>query len=519
MPVGPKIPTASQIQEIADDLGLELTDELADDFRTLMSGTIESYKKVDEFAERKLPVKYARGGGMRPAPEDNPYNGWYVRCEIEGSGSGVLKGIDVGIKDAICVAGIPMMNGTQALEGYVPDIDATVVTRILDAGGRIVGKTAAADHSFSGGGHTSAYGPVRNPHKPTHAPGGSSKGSSVVVAAGDVPATLGGDQGGSIRIPAAWCGTVGHKPTFGLVPYTGAAMIEMTLDTLGPITDTVENTARMLNAIAGPDPLDSRQRGVIPADYVQDYLPAIDKGASGLKIGVLKEGFDIDSEDVGGLPGSDPRVDEKVRAVIKELEGAGASVDEVSIPMHYDGTHVWNAIAVEGATEFMLKGNNTGTNFDGWYNTHLLHAVARGARTRINDISPTVKLVWLLGEYMNRQYHGSYYAKAQNMRHLVRQAYDDALATYDLLVMPTIPTVAHEIPPYDAPLIDAVFGGLCMIQNTPQFNLSHHPAISVPCGKVDDLPVGIMFVGKHFDDLTVLQAADAVEKLGDWQTW
>ena len=261
----------------------------------------------------------------------------------------------------------------------MPDIDATVVTRILDAGGKIVGKTAAADHSFSGGGHTSAYGPVRNPHKPTHAPGGSSKGSAVVVAAGDVPATIGGDQGGSIRIPACWCGVVGHKPTFGLVPYTGAAMIELTLDTLGPITDTVENAARMLTAIAGPEPLDQRQRGVIPDDYVQDYLPAIDKGAKGLRIGVLEEGFGIASEDVGGLPESDPRVDEKVREVLKRLEGAGAVVDDVSVPMHYHGLDVWNAVAVEGVTEFMLKGQQHGHELRRWYNTHLLHAVGAGS--------------------------------------------------------------------------------------------------------------------------------------------
>ena len=163
MPVGPKIPTVEQIQEIADELGLALTDELAASFRTLMSGTIESYKVVDTYAEQKPVVKYPRTGGSRPSPEENPYNGWYVRCDIDGSGSGVLEGIEVGIKDAICVAGVPMMNGTQALEGYVPDIDATIVTRILDAGGRIVGKTAAADHSFSGGGHTSGLWPGAQP--------------------------------------------------------------------------------------------------------------------------------------------------------------------------------------------------------------------------------------------------------------------------------------------------------------------------------------------------------------------
>jgi amidase len=167
----------------------------------------------------------------------------------------------------------------------------------------------------------------------------------------------------------------------------------------------------------------------------------------------------------------------------------------------------------------MLKGNNTGTNWEGFYNTNLLDAAARGNRTRLNDISPTVKLVRLLGEYMNRNYHGRYYAKAQNVRHLVREAYGDVLGSYDLLAMPTIPNVATEIPPADCSLEDAVFYGLSMINNTPQFNLTGHPSISVPCGVVDELPVGLMFVGKHFDDLRVLQAADAVEKLGDWQSW
>ena len=519
MPVGPKIPSVGQILDIADDIGLELTEEDAASFRTLMSGTIESYKRVDHYPEQKLPVKYPRTGGVRPAPEDNPYNGWYVRCDVEGAESGPLAGMEIGLKDVVCLAGVPMMNGTQALEGFVPDIDATIATRLLDAGARIVGKTAAADHSFSGGGHTSAYGPVRNPRKPTHSPGGSSKGSAAVVAAGDVPAAIGGDQGGSIRIPAAWCGVVGHKPTFGLVPYTGCAMIELTLDTLGPITDTVETAARVLGAIAGPDPLDPRQRGVIPNDYVSDYLPAIGKGIDGMKIAAVKEGFEQRSEDVGGLPGSNPEVDRKVRDTLDRLEAAGATVTEVSIPMHFDGLHLWNAVAVEGATEFMLKGNNTGTNWEGFYNTNLLDAAARGNRTRLNDISPTVKLVRLLGEYMNRNYHGRYYAKAQNVRHLVREAYGDVLGSYDLLAMPTIPNVATEIPPADCSLEDAVFYGLSMINNTPQFNLTGHPSISVPCGMVDELPVGLMFVGKHFDDLRVLQAADAVEKLGDWQSW
>jgi len=518
MPTGPKAPTLAQIHRIADGFGIELTPDEAQQYLSLMGGTLESYRRVELYPERKLPVSYPRTPGYRPAQADNPFNGWYWRCEIEGAAAGPLQGFEVGIKDCISVAGVPMMNGCQVFEGYVPDIDATVVTRLLDAGATIVGKTNAADCSFSGSGHTCAHGPVMNPHRPTHSPGGSSKGSGVVVAAGDVKMTLGADQGGSIRIPGSWCGVVGLKPTYGLVPYTGCMMIEMTLDTCGPLTDTVENSARMLSAIAGPDPLDPRQRGVIPVDYVQDYLPAIGAGVQGLRIGVVREGFGQADGEIGGLPGSDPRVDASVRAGLARLAAAGAVVEEVSIPMHVDAFHIWNVVAVEGATEFMLKGRGVGTNFEGFYNTGLQDMVGRAFDSRASDFPVTVKLLLLLGEHMNRAYHGRYYAKAQNIRHLARQAYDDALARYDVLVLPTIPIVSQPIPARDCPIPESVFHSLQMIQNTPQFNVTGHPAISVPCGLVDGLPVGLQVVGRHFDDLTVLRVADAVERSADWRT-
>ena len=235
------------------------------------------------------------------------------------------------------MAGLLMMNGARVLEGYVPIIDATIVTRLLDAGATIVGKTACAD--FSGGGHTSGYGPVRNPRKPTHAPGGSSKGSAAALAAGDVAMAIGGDQGGSIRIPASWFGVVGHKTTYGLIPYTGCLAIEMTLDHIGPMANNVENTARMLSVLVGPDPLDPRQRGTIPEDYVQDYMPAIGAGCEGIRIGVLSEGFGQTTETWPefGLPGSEPAVDESVFAAVRRLEERGAQVSEVSVPEHYHG--------------------------------------------------------------------------------------------------------------------------------------------------------------------------------------
>ncbi|WP_320203194.1 amidase [Agrobacterium rosae] len=515
---GANFPTFRQIRELADHYNLELTDAEVTSYQGMMSGVIKSTEVLEAIPEFRPEVKYPRTPGYRPDAEENPYNAWYYKCRIEGAPSGLLKGYDVGIKDAHCVAGVPMMNGTRVLEGYIPDIDATIVTRILDAGGTIVGKTNTEDSSFSGGGFTSARGPMRIPRKPTHPAGGSSGGSAAAVAAGDIKMATGGDQAGSIRLPASRCGIVGHKPTFGLVPYTGCVMIDMTLDHVGPMCDTVENTARLLSAIAGPDPLDPRQRGVIPENYVRDYMPAIDRGVKGLKIGLLKEGFNQKPWADLGFPGSDEVVDQKCRAAIKELERFGAEVKEVSVPMHLVGPHIWNGIGLEGPTKFMIEGNNAGTNWEGFYNTSLIDAVGRNFESRARDLPVPVKLVLLAGAYLNKYYHGRYYAKAQNQRHLLKAAYDEIFKEVDIIAMPTIPFVTPPIPDENASLEEYMSLTLNMIANTTPHCVTGHPAISVPCGLSDDIPIGLMLVGRHFDDLTVLQVADAVEKSADWQT-
>ena len=210
-----------------------------------------------------------------------------MKTTVEGAPSGKLKGKNVVVKDNICLAGVPMMNGASTLEGYVPDVDATVVQRILDAGGTIVGKSVCEYFCFSGGSHTSATGPVHNPHRHGYSAGGSSSGSAALVAAGEVPMALGGDQGGSIRMPASYCGIYGMKPTHGLVPYTGIMPIELTLDHTGPMTATVEDNALLLEVLAGPDGLDPRQYG----GQSKPYRDALGQGAQGLRIGIVEEGF------------------------------------------------------------------------------------------------------------------------------------------------------------------------------------------------------------------------------------
>ena len=247
-----------------------------------------AYAALDAVPDEKPAVKYPRDGGRRPRADENKLGAWYVKTSIKGKPAGKLAGRRVALKDNVCLAGVPMMVGAGFLEGSVPDIDATIVTRILDEGGEIAGKAVCEYYCVSGGSHTSSTGPVQNPRKHGFTTGGSSSGSAALVAAGEVPMAIGGDQAGSIRIPASYCGIVGMKPTFGLVPYTGIGPLEITLDTAGPMTANVADNALLLEVIAGPDGLDSRQHQV---PRVDKYTEALKQGVKGLRIGVLKEGF------------------------------------------------------------------------------------------------------------------------------------------------------------------------------------------------------------------------------------
>jgi len=510
----PRLPTLAELGEIAERYGLGLGAQEVAEYRGLMAGPMQLYRRIDELGDERPATRYPRTPGHRPAAADNPFNAWYWRCAIEGAPDGPLRGCKVGVKDTICVAGVPMMNGTRVLEGYVPDVDATVVTRLLDAGATIVGKTTTPEFTIAGGRHESAYGPVLNPRRPSHSAGASSSGSGAAVAAGDVPMALGGDQGGSIRYPASWCGIVGLKPTFGLVPYTGCMPIELTLDHVGPMTDTVESAARMLTALAGPDPLDPRQRGLAP-DVARDYRRAIGKGVLGLRVAALAEGFGHRAWGDLGLPASAEVVDRKVREAIRRLAESGAEVAEVSLPMHCDGTRIAIAILIEGMLEMLLKGAGTGTNWEGYYDLGLQEALGRGLATRAHDLPANAKYLMLLGEHMRRAYGGRYYAKAQNLRRRLRAAYDALLAEHDVLVMPSVPILPFELAAIGDSLGERI--ALSALGNQCQFNVTGHPALSVPCAMVDGLPVGLQIVGRHFGDLVVLRVGDALEKTVDWQ--
>ncbi|MBO8170890.1 MAG: amidase [Bacillaceae bacterium] len=497
-----KKPTIDQLKKIAEDYAMNITDEELKKFQSLMEGSLQSYERLHQLVEPGLEVKYPRTSGYRPQPDENPYNAWYRKTSIKGNSDGKLAGKKIVLKDNVSLAGVPMMNGSTILEGFVPDEDATIVTRILDAGGEIVGKAVCEDLCFSGGSHTAGTGPVLNPHDLRRTSGGSSSGSAVLVATGEVDMAIGGDQGGSIRIPSSWCGVFGLKPTYGLVPYTGIFPIELTLDHTGPIARSTEDVALLLEVIAGDDGLDPRQSGL----EVKPYRQALTGNTENLKIGMVREGFGWE-----GL--SEEDVDQLVKEAAQTLAQTGGELEEVSIPMHRDGIHIWNGIATEGATALMVNGNGMGTNWKGHYNTRLLDVYGHGRRTRANDLSETVKLVMLLGQYMQDQYNGRYYAIAQNLSLQLKKAYDHALSHFDVLIMPTLPMKATPIPDDSASKEEYVSRALEMLPNTAPFNVTGHPAMNVPCGKSDGLPVGMMIVGRHGEDDVVLRVAHAFENI------
>ncbi len=495
-------PSEQDIDAAAEHFGFHLDPDARRDYLAAVRRTLRSYDVVDElYAEAGRPQTPERAYRFAE-PGENPLGAWYVTAEIGSGAEGPLSGRTVAIKDNIAVAGIPMMNGSRAVEGFVPSRDATVVERLLAAGATIAGKSVCEDLCCSGSSFTSASGPVRNPWDTTRETGGSSSGSSALVAAGAVDLALGGDQGGSIRIPASLCGVVGHKPTHGLVPYTGAFPIERTIDHLGPITRTVADAALLLTVLAGPDGRDPRQPDEIDA---VDYRAALTGDVTGLRVGILVEGF--------GQPGSLQEVDELVRSAARRFTEIGCSVADISVPWHRNAIHVFNVIFADGATYQMLDGNGYGLGFDGLYDPELMAHFARQRARNADDLASTIKETALCGYYGLNRLAGAAYAKARNLLPHVRAAYDAALAQFDVLVLPTVPGTADTLPsgsPQDVALLRQALG---KAPNTAPMDITGHPAISVPAGLVDGLPAGMMIVGKRFDDATVLRVADAFESL------
>jgi amidase len=405
-----------------------------------------------------------------------------------------------------------MSFGSFALEGFVPDFDATVVTRVLHAGATVVGKNVMNGLSggLATGGAIGDYGRPLNPHDHEHVTGGSSSGSGAAVAAGEVDISFGGDQGGSIRIPAAFCGIVGHKPTFGLVSHFGIGFgSDQSIDYTGPMARTVEDAAAALQATAGHDPYDPRSTRDVPARM--DVLGKLAGGVAGLRIGVLQEAFDGAEDDVRDL----------VLAAVDVLAKAGASVSKVSVPAHHTVRTAQAALSNEGALAVFRTGF-FGAFTRTYYPASIVAAINKLWAAQADLLAPRTKLSLITAELSRRNYHGRLYARAQNVRPTYIKAYDAALADVDALVMPTcLMTAPRNHRPGSH--LEAVEDNLMAMskgfaRNTQPFNYTGHPALALPVGKSrGGLPASMQLVGRFFDDPLLMRIAHAYQHSVDWK--
>ncbi|KJD47208.1 Asp-tRNA(Asn)/Glu-tRNA(Gln) amidotransferase subunit GatA [Paenibacillus terrae] len=412
---------------------------------------------------------------------------------ILGEERGLLFGLPVGIKDNIVTEGLRTTCGSQFLKNFDPVYDATVVGKLRAAQTVTLGKMNMDEFAMGGSNENSSFFPARNPWDLERVPGGSSGGSAAAVAAGEAYFTLGSDTGGSIRQPASYCGVVGLKPTYGLVSRFGLVAFASSLDQIGPITKNVQDSAYVLQAIAGYDHKDSTSAKV----DIPDYLNALTGDVKGLRIAVPKEYLG---------EGVDPQVKEKVLDALKTLEGLGAVWEEVSLP------HTEYAVA----TYYLLASSEASSNlarFDGVRygvradNPDNLLDLYHQSRTQ--GFGPEVKRRIMLGTYaLSSGYYDAYYLKAQKVRTLIKQDFDRVFEQYDVIIGPTAPTTAFKI---GSQVDDPLTMYLNDILTIP-VSLAGVPAISIPCGFADGLPVGLQIIGKAFDESSVLRVAHAFEQ-------
>jgi aspartyl-tRNA(Asn)/glutamyl-tRNA(Gln) amidotransferase subunit A len=420
---------------------------------------------------------------------------------IDGDDDGPLAGRTVAVKDNISTEGVRTTCGSAMLESYVPPYDATVVERLKAAGATIVGKTNMDEFGMGGTTETSAFGPTENPVDGERVPGGSSGGSAAAVAAGEADLALGTDTGGSVRNPAAFCGVVGIKPTYGLVSRYGLVAYANSLEQVGPIGSTVEDAAALLDVVAGADERDATTRfdqsaemDGHPADAA-DYAAAADGDVDGLTVGVITD----------LLEGADERVVETFEAAVSDLEAQGADVVEVSLDSLEHAVQAYYVIATSEASSNLARydgvryGLSTGKEGN-WNDVY--------ADTREEGFGAEVKRRILLGTYaLSAGYHDKYYKKAQDARAWIKQDFDEAFAEADVLATPTMPV----LPPKLGESLSDPLQLYLMDANTVPVNLANLPAISVPAGEAEGLPVGLQLVGPKFGEETMIRAASAVE--------
>ena len=412
-----------------------------------------------------------------------------------------LGGVPISIKDVISVKGHPCGCASKILEGYVAPYDATVISKLRNAGAIPFGRVNMDEFAMGSSTENSAFGPTRNPWDVTRTPGGSSGGSAAVVAADEAFAALGSDTGGSIRQPAALCGRVGLKPTYGRVSRYGLVAFASSLDQIGPITKDVRDAALLMNVIAGPDKFDSTSL----ADQVPDFTEALEKGVKGLKLGLPKEYF---------VEGLDPEVEKTVRAAITNLESLGAQVIEISLPHTEFALSTYYIIAPAEASANLARFDGVRYGFRAQGTSGLLDHYGK---TREEGFGQEVKRRIILGTYvLSSGYYDAYYLRAQKVRTLIRQDFATAFEKVDAIVCPTSPTPAFKLGERTSDPLKMYLADIF----TLAANIAGICGISVPCGFLEEegrkLPVGLQILGKELNESILLQVAYAYEQNTAW---
>jgi aspartyl-tRNA(Asn)/glutamyl-tRNA(Gln) amidotransferase subunit A len=418
---------------------------------------------------------------------------------LAAGSTGALTGVPIAHKDIFCTLGVRTTCGSRMLDGFVSPYDATVVARLKGAGAVMLGKTNMDEFAMGSSDETSYYGPVRNPWNPKLVPGGSSGGSAAAVAARLVPGATGTDTGGSIRQPAALCGITGLKPTYGRVSRYGMIAFASSLDQAGVLTAGAADAALMLREMAGFDGNDSTSVDT----PVPDYVAALEQPLAGLKIGLLQEFFD---------KGLDPQNERRVREALKVYEQQGAKLTVVSLPNLPLSVPVYYVVAPAECSSNLAR-------FDGvrfghrCENPRDLTDLYR--RSRAEGFGPEVKRRIMTGTYvLSAGYYDAYYLKAQRVRQLISADFTRAFKDVDVLMGPTTPTPAFAIGAKTEDPITMYLNDIYTIGA----NLAGLPAVSIPCGFVQDLPVGLQIVGPHFGEARILAVAHALQRATDWHT-
>ena len=411
-----------------------------------------------------------------------------------GEDPGPLAGVPIALKDNLCTRGVPTTCSSKILEGWRPPYTATVVERLLAAGAVPVAKTNLDEFAMGSSTENSAFGPTRNPRDPSRVPGGSSGGSAAAVAAGYAPLSLGSDTGGSIRQPAALCGVVGVKPTYGLVSRYGLVAFASSLDQIGPFANSVTDAALLLDVIAGPDVADSTS---IRAGH-EVILPQLDRGVAGLRVGIIDE--------LASGEGFQPEVLASLQQAAAALEAAGATVDHVSVPSAEFGLSAYYVIAPAEASSNLSRydGVRYGLRVDG-EDVAIMNANTRGA-----GFGPEVKRRIMLGTYaLSAGYYDAYYGQAQRVRTLIIRDFARAYEQFDVLLSPTSPTVAFELGAKSSDPLAMYLSDVCTIPT----NLAGHPAMSVPFGTGEaGLPIGVQVLAPALGEGVMFRTARVLEE-------